>query len=343
MRTTRGTAGRQVTLRDIADRVGITPAACSMALADSDRISPATKEAVRLVAAELGYVGSSAARALRKQRAGAVALIVPTTSQHVFGHSYYMHVLSGVTSVANDHDLQVLIATNADTARGLTAYERVMRSNSADGAILTSAAIEDETVGRLLGSGLPLVLIGNFPQLEDAITIGVDDRAASREATAHLIEAHGRRRLLHLTGPLDHQTGVDRRDGFLDAVAAHGPASAVVLEGDFSEASGYRLVESADGTFDGIVAANDDMAFGALTALRSQGREVPGDVSLIGFDDFGLSRTTTPAISTVSVPAEQMAAVATTRLLELIDGKRSGWTRRQFEVSLRLRRSCGCP
>jgi DNA-binding LacI/PurR family transcriptional regulator len=334
-------ADRRVTLRDVADRVGITAAACSMALRDSDRISEATKEQVRAVAAELGYVGSSAARALRRQRAGAVALIVPTTSKHVFGHSYFMHVLSGVTSVANDHETQVLIATNADQARGLTAYERVMRSHSADGAILTSAAIEDETVDRLLASGLPLVLIGNFPQLAGAITVGVDDRTASRRATEHLIVAHGRRRLLHLTGPLDHQTGVDRRDGFKDAVAAHGVESEE-REGDFSEECGRRIIEELKGqTFDGIVAANDDMAFGALTALRERGRNVPEDVSLIGFDDFGLSRVTTPAISTVAVPAEEMAAVATARLLELVDGHTAGWTRRDMEVTFRYRASCG--
>jgi DNA-binding LacI/PurR family transcriptional regulator len=333
---------KRVTLQDVADRVGITAAACSMALRDSDRISPTTKEQVRAVAAELGYVGSSAARALRRQRAGAVALIVPTTSKHVFGHSYFMHVLSGVTSVANDHDTQVLIATNADEARGLTAYERVMRSHSADGAILTSAAIADETVDRLLASGLPLVLIGNFPQLAEAITVGVDDRTASRMATEHLIVAHGRRRLLHLTGPLDHQTGVDRRDGFYDAVGAHG-VDAEALEGDFSEECGRRLIEEGGkDAFDGIVAANDDMAFGALTALRGQGRDVPEDVALIGFDDFGLSRVTTPAISTVAVPAEEMAAVATARLLELVDGRAGGWTRQQMDVTFRYRASCGC-
>ena len=343
MRSTNRAAGRRVTLRDVAERVGITPSACSMALADSDRISPATKEAVRIAAAELGYVGSSAARALRRQRAGAVALIVPTTSRHVFGHSYFMHVLSGVTSVANDHGTQVLIATNADKARGLTAYEQVMRSNSADGAILTSAAINDETVRRLLDSGLPVVLIGNFPQLSRAITVSVDDRSASRTATEHLIEVHGRRRLLHITGPLDHQTGIDRRDGFLDAVADHGlGAQALVREGDFSEECGRRLVEELADDFDGLVAANDDMAFGALCVLRERGRDVPGDVALIGFDDFGLARVTTPAISTVAVPAEEMAAAATERLLELVDGTAEGWTHRRMEVIFRYRASCGC-
>ena len=93
-----------VTLKDVAERVGVTPSAVSMALLDSSRISAKTKEAVREAAASLGYVPSAAGRALRNQRAGAVALIVPNTSQHVFGHSYFMRVLTGVSLAANAHD-----------------------------------------------------------------------------------------------------------------------------------------------------------------------------------------------------------------------------------------------
>src|SRR6185437_95163 len=105
-----------VTLKDVASRVGVTTAAASMALAGHERISDKTREAVRRAADELGYVPSSAGRALRNQRAGAVALIVPNTSQHVFGHLYFMHVLTGVSSAANDHDSQLIVSTNPDEA-----------------------------------------------------------------------------------------------------------------------------------------------------------------------------------------------------------------------------------
>ena len=335
-----------VTLRDVASRVGITPAAVSMALSGSSRISQSTAERVRAAAAELGYVPSSAAKALRRQRSDAIALVVPNSSQHVFGHSYFMHVLTGVSAAANERDVQVLISTSATEASGLTAYERVMRSRSADGAIVTSAAIGDPNIGRLAASGLPVVLLGNYPDLPDTTSVGWDDVKASRSVTEHLIVSHGRHRLLHVTGPLDHRTAVDRRAGFLQAIEAHGLTDgSAVVEGDFDEASGFDATASnrfgAHG-FDGIVFANDDMAFGGLQALRQDGVSVPDDVAIVGFDDFGLSRTTDPGITTMHVQAEEVARIATERLFALIDTTQSAPTRDDLPVSLVRRESCGC-
>jgi len=335
-----------VRLRDVAEVVGITPAAVSMALAGSPRISEKTKTAVRDAATRLGYVPSSAGRALRSQRAGVIALIVPNTTQHVFGHSYFMHVLTGVSSVANARDNQVLVSTNPDEAHGLAAYERVMRSKSADGAIVTSAAVTDRNIERLSHNGLPLVLIGNFPYLPDAVSVGIDDVGASRMITNHLIEVHGRTRLVHVTGPLDHQTAIDRREGFLAAVSAHGIADrSRVIEGDFGEESGAAAMNAvirAPESFDGVVFANDDMAFGGLQVLRSAGVSVPDDVSIVGFDDFGLSRLTTPGITTVHVPAEDMARAATERLFEIIGGEVPETRHQELPVRLVVRESCGC-
>lgn len=344
----RTTSGRSsVTLKDVAAKVGVTSSAASMALADHARISAKTKEAVRQAALDLGYVPSSAGRALRNQRAGAVALIVPNSSQHVFGHSYFMHVLTGVSMAANAHDNQVLISTSSDETNGVAAYERVVRSRTADGAIVTSAAVSDTHVETLVASGLPVVMIGNFPYLPAAVSIGIDDVAATLQLTNHLIEVHGRRNLVHVTGPLDHQTGIDRRAGFCKAVAGSGPdVTSRIIEGEFSEQSGRRAIETLiakNFAFDGIIFANDDMAFGGLQALKTRGLRVPEDVSLVGFDDFGLSRLTTPGITTIAVPAEEMARLATERLFELISGSNLGPSHQELPVTFIARQSCGCP
>ena len=337
---------RGVTLEDIAQRVGITRAAASMALADSARISEKTKQAVREAAAELGYVPNSVGRALRRQRAGAIALIVPNTSHHVFGHTYFMHVLTGVSTSANEHDAQVIVSTNADEAGGVSAYERIIRSGTADGVIVTSAAVDDANVETLVASGLPVVLIGNFPYLPTAMSIGADDVAASRLVTEHLLTVHGRTRLLHVSGPLDHQTGIDRREGFLAALSGHDlDADAWVVEGDMSEESGAAAVVAALDSgrpFDGAVFANDDMAFGAMQVLRVRGLAVPGDVAVVGFDDFGLARTTTPSITTIRVPAERMAREATDTLFAVLAGQQAGPLHRELPVELVTRASCGC-
>ncbi|MBT2502260.1 LacI family DNA-binding transcriptional regulator [Curtobacterium sp. ISL-83] len=335
-----------VTLKDVAQRVGVTAAAASMALSGNERISDSTRSAVQRAADELGYVPSSAGRALRNQRAGAVALIVPNSSQHVFGHNYFMHVLTGVSTAANAHDAQVIVSTNADQENGVAAYERVMRSRSADGAIVTSAAIEDRNVERLVESGLPVVLIGNFPYLADAVSVGVDDVGATATATDHLLQVHGRTALVHVTGTLDHQTGVDRREGFLRAVRAAGVEErSIIVEGDLGEESGAAamrqlLAEGAD--FDGVVFANDDMALGGMRVLVDAGRRVPEDVSVIGFDDFGIARVTTPAITTMRVPAEEMARLATEQLFDRIEDTDRAPARRELPVTLVVRESCGC-
>lgn len=337
-------ARNKVTLRDVADRVGLSVSAVSMALLDHPRIGADAKARVRDAADELGYVANSAGRALRASRAGAIALIVPNTSQHVFGHAYFMHVLTGVTAVANERDAQVLISTNPDETHGMAAYERVMRSGSVDGAILTSAAVDDDNIQRLVAGGLPVVLLGRFPYLPDAISVGVDDAAAAHAATEHLITVHDRRTLVHVSGPLNHQSAIDRRDGFLAAVQEHG-VSGTVIEGDYSEASGTAVGERiAALECDGLFAANDEMAFGAMTRLAQLGRETPAQISIIGFDDFGLSRVTSPAISTMHVPAERMARLATERLFDVVAGNEipEQSAHAVLPVELVARQSCGC-
>lgn len=331
-----------VTLRDIADRVGVSVSAVSMALQDHPRIGAATKSRVRQAADELGYVTNAAGRALRANHIGAVALIVPNTSQHVFGHTYFMHVITGVNDAVNQRDLQLILSTNPDELHGEVAYDRVMRAGWVDGAIVTSAAADDPGIVNLVSNGMPVVLLGRFPNLPDAVSVGIDDVAASRLATEHLIDVHGRRRLVHLTGPLGHQSAMDRRDGFLTACADRGVEAAVV-EGDFSEESGERAGEALDtDALDGLVAANDEMALGAMRALRRRGLRAPDDVAVIGFDDFGLSRLTTPSISSVRVPAVDMARQATHQLVDLIAGTAPAEPHTVVPVSLVPRQSCGC-
>jgi len=335
-----------VTLRDIAKQTDLSVAAVSMALQDHPRIGVDTKARVRDVADRLGYVANSAGRALRAKKADAIALIVPNTSQHVFGHAYFMHVLTGVTDVANELDAQVSVSTNPDDSQGMVAYERVMRSGFADGAIVTSASVHDENIARLVASGIPVVLLGRYPHLATAVSVGVDDVAAAFAATEHLVTIHARQRLIHISGPLDHQTAIDRRDGFVQAATKHG-ASYQIVEGDYSEESGaaaIALLGDAADDIDGLFAANDEMAFGAMTRLLELGRAIPPQISIIGFDDFGLSRVTTPSISTMHVPAQRMARLATERLFGLIAGDEINERDSHIVLPVDLvpRQSCGC-
>ncbi|MCV2394319.1 LacI family transcriptional regulator [Actinotalea sp. M2MS4P-6] len=340
------TSGR-VTLRDVADVVGVTPAAVSMALRGSSRIGKETTERIRAAARELGYVTNSAGRALRAQRSGSIALVVPNTSQHVFGHSYFMHLLVGVSEVGDSRGAPVIISTSVVAEHGINAYERILRSQVADGAIVASAAAQDRDLESLVASGLPVVLIGRSVTLPDAVWVGVDDEAGGELAARHMIEQHGARRIVHVSGPLDHQSAIDRLEGCRRASAAAGLPEPRVIQGDFSEASGVAagrtlLADGLDGA-DAIVAANDEMAYGLMRELGAAGVSVPDDLGLIGYDDFGLARVTTPGISTIRVPAELIGRRAASELFGLLDGREPAHRHVLLPVELIARGSCGCP
>lgn len=316
-----------------------------MALADHRRISQTTKDAVRAAAADLGYVPNSAGRALRSGRAASIAVVVPNTGQHVFGHVYFMHLLVGVTAEANARDAALLISTNPDEAHGVAAYERVLRSNAASGAIIASASINDPNVNRMLAAAMPVVLVGRFPHQPNAVSVGVDDIAGAAAITRHLVDDHGFRRVAHISGPLDHQTAIDRYDGFRQALVASGhPCTHTLAVGDFSEDSGRTAAgEVLDSMSDvqAIFASNDEMAYGALLEIRDRGLRVPEDIALAGYDDFGVSRLTTPGLTTVHVPAETLGQKAAALLFDLLEGSVPDPTHTVLPVDVVVRESCG--
>ena len=156
-------------------------------------------------------------------------------------------------------------------------------------------------------------------------SVDVDNRGGASAATAHLV-ATGRQRVATVTGPLDMSAGTDRLAGWQDALLAAGrPApSAWVRTGDFTEAGGYRATErllAQVPDLDGLFVASDLMAAGALAALRAAGRDVPGDVAVVGFDDRPLARHLSPPLTTVRQPVEDLGRRLTQVLLGLLAGE----------------------
>jgi DNA-binding LacI/PurR family transcriptional regulator len=255
-----------------------------------------------------------------------------------------MQLLVGLSEVLNARGASLLVSTNPDERHGVVAYERVLRSKAGDGAIVASAAVDDVNVLRLVDSGLPVVLVGHYPAIADAVSVAVTDVEGARAVTEHLRLSHGLKNIAHISGPMNHQTSIDRLAGFR-AGLGRGAGKALVVAGDFGEESGRQatreLLDKQPG-LQAIFAANDEMAYGALLELRSRGLRVPGDIALVGYDDFGVSRLTTPALTTVSVPASEVGRRAATRLLDLIEGI-AQVGQETLPVTLTVRESCGCP
>ena len=329
-------------MTDVAKLAGVSVGAASMALRDHARISVETKLRVRAAAAELGYVRNAAGRMLREQRAGAIAVVVPNTSRHVFGHAYFMHLLTGISEVANRRDNVVMISTNADAEHGVAAYERILRSGQVDGVIIASAALDDPYVERMVESGLPIVLVGENHDLDDVAAVSLRDVEAAASITRHLVEDHGHRRIAHIAGPLGHQTGRDRFAGFVEAMGNQFD-EALVRSGTYDEESGALAMSSlidARLSFSAVFCANDEMAYAAMTVAAAAGLRIPQDVAVVGFDDFGLARVVTPALTTIRVPAQEMGRIAADLLFGVVDGASARHV--VVEVDIVLRQSCGC-
>lgn len=318
-----------------------------MALSDHPAVAAATKVAIRQAAERLDYVPNSVGRALRARRLGAIAVVIPHSSHHVFSHPYFVDVLEGITEVASAHDLTVVLSTSREEQDEEAAYVKLLRSRRADGVIVAAAAIADRNVTRLAASGYPVVVLGRDPQDPRVGSIATDDRGGSARATGHLITIHGACRLAHIAGPLGHRSAVDKLSGFRAALAEHdAPADErLVVESDYTEAGGGAACEEllASGVpFDGLVAANDQMAFGALHTLRRHGREVPRDLAVVGFDDIALAQVIQPPLTTVHQPMAEIGRQATTRLIALLDGQAPEPGQIEIPTRLVVRRSCGC-
>ena len=312
-----------------------------MALRDHRRISEEARARVQAAATELGYVRNAAGQALREQRAGAIALVVPNTGHHVFSHPYFMHLLEGVNEAANQRDAVVMISTSQDKEHGVAAYERILRSRRTDGAIVASAAVDDPNVKRMATSGLPIVVIGEWGAGAGVSSVALPDRLAAAALCRHLVEAHGHEGIAHISGPVEHQTGRDRLAGYRDVVGAD--PTALVRHGAYDEHSGVEAMTSMldDGEkFSAVFCANDEMAYGALQAARIRGVRVPEELAIVGFDDFGLARVLDPPLTTIRAPAREMGRRAAEFLFEVIDGDQPRHA--VVEVDMVLRRSCGC-
>jgi LacI family transcriptional regulator len=330
----------------VAKLAGVSPSTASIALAGSDRVSPTTREAVLRAAAQLNYIPNSQGRALRSRRAGAIALVIPHPSHHVFTHPIFMDLLEGITAVASERALTTIVSTGLEADDGTPAYLRIMNARQADGVIVASASSNDENVDRLVAAGYPVTLIGRSPLRPGLHCVGIDDLGGARAVTEHLIEVHEHRRVAHLSGPLEHQSAADKLEGYRSALGRAGIAfdDRLVIESDYTQEGGYdaclRLL-GGDAP-DAIFAANDQMALGALEALRAQGLDAPRDVAIAGYDDIDIARVMQPSLTTVRSDLVQVGRLAAERLIDLLEGQQPLPVQRELPSEVVVRASCGC-
>ncbi|WP_426518897.1 LacI family DNA-binding transcriptional regulator [Diaminobutyricibacter sp. McL0618] len=333
----------RVTLADVARLAGVSKTSASMALAGNHRVAELTRTRVHRAAEELGYVPHFAASSLRSQRADSIAVVLPHATQHVFSHPVFIEMLEGITGAANELDLAVILSTARSESDERSAYSRITRGGRAAGVIVAATSVSDSRPKDIHRTGYPVVVVG---RTSDVASVGIDDLGGAEAVTRHLIDVHGSRRIAHVSGPLDHQSAIDKRDGWVAALRNAGLTidPRLSFEGDYEEASGARAADALAAHLepgDAVFFANDQMATGAIDAWRRAGVEIPGSVAIVAYDNHPMSRYTTPPLTTVGADMVGVGEAAVHQLARLIEGE-TDLAPIEFPTEVIVRESCGC-
>jgi LacI family transcriptional regulator len=288
------------------------------------------------------YVPNRAARGLASGKTGTVGVVVSVDLAHLFSDPFFAVLLKEIYSASRSRELVVSVWLLEDEQDRKT-INQITRGSVIDGAIVAAGRTNDPIVEALGDSRRPFVLLGrpaNDPRLS---YVDIDNRTASENVTAHLLRL-GRRRIANLAGPSTSVAGIDRINGYYDALAKAGieRSSDLVYETDFAGASavpGVRSLMQYDP--DAIVAANDVMAIAAMNELQAMGLRVPDDVAVVGFDDLRIAAQATPPLTTVRQSIRVLATEAVRALTELVADP--GLPPRQVVIPTELivRASCG--
>ncbi|MEU9627412.1 LacI family DNA-binding transcriptional regulator [Streptomyces luteogriseus] len=317
-----GAPRRQPTLVEVAERAGVSRSVASRALNNAPHVSRSKREAVERAARQLGYVPNPSARALATRQTGAAALVVSGEDPSIFADPFYAQVIVGASQALEEADLHLMLCLAA-SERGRTRVAELLRSRGADGVMLMALRENDPLIRMAQEAEIPVVFGGRPVGSAPRWYVDVDNVGGAREATEYLVSL-GRTRVAAICGRLDTEAGRARYRGHRDALLGAGLDPLPPQEGDFTEPSGAAamavlLADHPD--LDGVFAANDNMAAGALRTLRASGRAVPGDVAVVGFDDLTVAQVADPPLTTVHQPITALGREMARMLVTLINGQ----------------------
>lgn len=319
---------------------GVSRATVSRVVNQIGTVNPQIRSRVWQVIEEMGYQPNAAARSLVSNRSNIIGIVIPQRVSTVFAEPFFSSLLEGIADRARDHR-HFLMLSMISTESEEDFYRQALRSQMLDGVIISSASLHDPLVDRLVNSDFPFVVIGQVPDRSEVSFVDVDNRQAATIATHHLI-AQGRRHIATITGPFYTIPGLERLQGYQQALQEAGLPSPddLVEVGDFTEASGYKAMQKLLAAKpDALFAASDLMAFGALRVLRQNGLHVPEDIAIVGFDDSALAALADPPLTSIRQPVYEMGKTAVDQLVLHIEDSSQTAIRTVLATQLVVRQS----
>ena len=325
-----------VTIHDVAARAGVSVATVSRVLGGkAELVREETSRQVLAVAKSLRYVPNVAARSLSIRRSQTIGIVLPD----VHGE-FFSEVIRGIDVAARKAGYHILVSGSHSDAGEMLEVLQTMHGR-VDGLVVMTPDVPLASLREPLAPDLPLVLLNSADAALSSITI--DNHGGARAMMRHLGEL-GHTRVAFIKGPPQNSDARERLRGFRHAMRAHGAAArALEFDGAFTEQSGYdaaKLIAAQKPRPTAIFAANDAMAIGALSALTDLGIDVPGGMSVAGFDDIPIARYVAPPLTTIRVDIAELGRRAFALLFDALGNPSQKERRREcVATSLVIRKS----
>ena len=310
-------------LRELARRLDLSVTTVSRALNGFPEVKEATRRRVVEAAQEYGYVPNRLARSLQKGRTEAVGIVLPAQFGH-FTDPFFSELLVGLGERLHQDELDLIVTAAPSGPEEIVAYRRMVEGRRVDAMVVGRTRRSDDRIAYLLDRGFPFVAHGRTETDRAYAYLDMDHEQGFCDLGRRLI-SQGHRCIALINGPDDLNLSHLRRSGFLRAMQAEGLAAdaALVVTGDMTEQGGH---DSAGRLLDrpvpptALVCANDTMAVGALRAAKQRGYDIPGRLSITGYDDLQLSGYTEPPLTTLRQPIRKAGRCLAEMLLALLSG-----------------------
>ncbi|MFI5953380.1 LacI family DNA-binding transcriptional regulator [Cryptosporangium sp. NPDC051539] len=323
-------------IREVAERAGVSVGTVSNVLNRPEAVAPATRERVRRAIEELGFVRNESARHLRAGRSRTLGLVVLDVT-----NPFFTDVARGVEDAANEAGLAVILCNSDERREKELAYLDLLEEQRVQGVLITPVDIDGERLARLRSRGVPVVLLDRHAGEGDYCSVAVDDVLGGELAAAHLRDL-GHERIAYVSGPMSLAQCADRYQG-----AAAGGHLEILAGAALNVASGRDAGERLLGLRNpptAVFCANDLLALGVLQVMVSRGLSVPGDLSIVGYDDIEFAAAAAVPLSSVRQPRHLLGRTAAELLLAEADAPAAHVHRQvRFSPELVVRASSGPP
>lgn len=344
---------QQMKSEDIARLAGVSRSTVSRVINNYPNVPDETREKVMRIIEEVGYEPNTSAQILAGKANNTIGLFVVSIYDHenIYQNSYYSSIVNAAIDAANSSGYYVLIHTIYSAADYCRVFQTISQKRIS-GAIIVGNEKDTEQIRRLIQLRVPVGIVDYDPNRlsendlahSNLVVVNSNDYESAMQAVEYLYRL-GHHEIGIITGLLETYSGLQRYQGYLAAMQKLGLEADghFVLSGRFRYDTAYseakRLLKEPK-LPTAILACNDVMAMAAAEAFKEQGKRVPSELSLIGFDDIPMASQMTPGLTTFSVPLYDMVTCAAGRVIERIEGRSAGYEQERFSLRFIERASC---